>query len=41
MIDLQALSAFIWAELYNVLIDMSSLHTALISHFGQYNFNVT
>jgi len=41
IIDLQALSTFIWAELYNLLIDMSSLHIALISRFGQYNFNVT
>lgn len=41
MIDLQGLFAFIWAEMYNLLIDMSSLHTALIPHFGQCNLNVT
>lgn len=37
-VNLQDLSVFIWAELYNLLIGMSSLCTGLISHFNQYNF---
>lgn len=41
MIDLHALSAFIWADLHNLLMGRSSLHTALISHLGRYNFNIT